>query len=268
MGLRLLIVVLLIGISGGALWLANTASAEHRPADLVSPAAQIMPAPVAKDAAVPASPQVQPAAQTTPINGLTGSKPVNQQQESATAWLARVSAAAGIPERALRAYVNADLTMRQVAPNCHLAWTTLAGIGRIESNNGYYAGAQLAPNGDETKPIIGVPLDGSPGIANLPATDGGKLDGDTVYAHAVGPMQFLPSTWQAYASDGNGDGVANPQNIDDATVAAGRYLCAGGKDLATPAGWWAAVLSYNPSTEYGQKVFAVADAAAKASLGQ
>jgi membrane-bound lytic murein transglycosylase B len=78
-------------------------------------------------------------------------------------------------------------------------------------------------------------------------------------------MQFIPSTWRKWASDGNGDGLGDPQQIDDAALAAARYLCAGGRDMASPAGWWAGILSYNNSTEYAQKVFGLADGYAKAA---
>ena len=76
--------------------------------------------------------------------------------------------------------------------SCHLAWTTLAGIGMVESHHGTYRGAVVAPNGDVTPPIRGVRLDGSMGNMQIPDTDGGKLDGDPHHgpghgAHAVHP---------------------------------------------------------------------------------
>jgi len=255
---RLLVVFVVLAVAGAALWLVDRASTPTpHPVAVDFPALHVAPAPVQVGAAAPAADAAQPSVQASAAG----------QQETADAWLSRVSAATGIPARALRAYANADLTMAKVQPACHLPWTMLAGIGRIESDHGRYGGASLTSDGDETRPIIGVPLNGS-GVANISDTDGGALDGDPVHDRAVGPMQFIPSTWRNWASDGNGDGVANPQNIDDAAVTAGRYLCAGGRDLATAAGWWAAVLSYNDSVEYGQKVFTVADAAAKASAGR
>jgi len=74
-----------------------------------------------------------------------------------------------------------------------------------------------------------------------------------------GSVPVHPVHLVALEADGNGDGVADPQNIGDAALAAGRYLCAGGKDLATGAGWWQAILSYNNSVIYVQNVFAAAD---------
>ncbi|MBV8994870.1 MAG: lytic transglycosylase domain-containing protein, partial [Pseudonocardiales bacterium] len=97
---------------------------------------------------------------------------------------------------------------------------------------------------------LGPRLDGSPGVATVPDTDHGLLDGDTVWDRAVGPMQFLPATWRQWGTDGNGDGVADPNNIYDATVTAGRYLCAAGADLSDPTQLRAAVYRYNQSWAY------------------
>jgi len=110
-------------------------------------------------------------------------------------------------------------------------------------------------------------LDGAGDVAAIVDTDGGALDGDPLWDRAVGPLQFLPSTWDTYGADGDGDGVAEPQDLDDAAVAAGRYLCAAGGDLSTGAGWWRAVLAYNASTEYAENVLSAADGYATRSRG-
>ncbi|TML21445.1 MAG: lytic transglycosylase domain-containing protein, partial [Actinobacteria bacterium] len=102
-------------------------------------------------------------------------------------------------------------------------------------------------------------LNGQGGLHLVRDTDGGRYDGDPVYDHAVGPMQFIPGTWQTYQVDADGDGVADPNDINDATLAAANYLCAGGRDLATSGGWWGAVLSYNAIQQYAQKVFDAAN---------
>lgn len=67
-------------------------------------------------------------------------------------------------------------------------------------------------------------------------------------------MQFIPSTWQLAGRDGNGDGEADPLNIDDAARSAASYLCLGGRDLATARGWSDAVFSYNQSDSYVDQV--------------
>jgi membrane-bound lytic murein transglycosylase B len=149
--------------------------------------------------------------------------------------------------------------MRDVAPECRLSWVTIAGIGRIESDHGRHGGAVLGDDGRPSPPIIGIPLDGSPGVREIRDTDGGVLDGDRKYDRAVGPMQFIPTTWKLYGVDASGDGKADPQQIDDAALATARYLCDHGRDMATGQGWWDGVLSYNHSVEYGRKVFALAE---------
>ncbi len=171
-----------------------------------------------------------------------------------------------VPARALQAYGNAQDLVAREQPGCHLSWTTLAGIAHIESNHGRFGGRTLELDGRPSSPIIGIALDGHPGVQAITDTDGGVLDGDPVWDHAVGPFQFIPSTWLRWKADGNGDGVADPQNIDDAALAAGHYLCAGGKDLATGSGWWQAILSYNNSVAYVQDVFTAADGYARATV--
>ena len=106
-------------------------------------------------------------------------------------------------------------------------------------------------------PIIGLALTGV-GTAHIADTDGGRLDGDSVYDHAVGPMQFIPSTWARYASDGNGDMRSDPFNINDAARAGATYLCAAGGDLTTDAGRVRAVLAYNHSAAYVATVLTLA----------
>ena len=70
----------------------------------------------------------------------------------------------------------------------------------------------------------------------------------------MGPMQFLPGTWARYASDGDGDGTADPQNLYDATLAAARYLCSGGLNLRDQSQVLSSILRYNNSMPYAQNV--------------
>jgi hypothetical protein len=168
-------------------------------------------------------------------------------------------AANGIPSIALNAYRVAAARMANVAPGCGIDWALLAGIGREESDHGRFAGAVLHADGVSTPRIIGIPLNGN-GTALIRDTDGGSLDGDPVYDHAVGPMQFIPSTWAIYGTDAEGDGRADVFDINDAASAAARYLCAAGGDLRTRAGQVRAVLAYNQSDEYLAQVLALADA--------
>lgn len=154
----------------------------------------------------------------------------------------------GIPAIVLAAYQAAAANLAQSQPNCRLPVALLAAIGKVES--GHAHGGRVTANGTAVPPIFGPVLNGSNGVAAVPDTDNGALDGDTTWDRAVGPMQFLPSTWQRWASDGNHDGVADPENVWDASLAAARYLCADGRDLSTEAGIQAAILSYNHSAAY------------------
>ncbi|WP_250280951.1 MULTISPECIES: lytic murein transglycosylase [unclassified Frankia] len=160
----------------------------------------------------------------------------------------------GIPERVLAAYRRATERMAAGRPSCHLTWPLLAGIGRVESGHG--AGRAISPAGTVTPSIIGLPLDGAGGRARVTDTDNGRWDGDTVFDRAIGPMQFIPSSWTRSGSDGNGDGQRDPNNIDDAALAAAGYLCAYNRDLSDPAQLRAAILAYNPSGDYARAVLA------------
>lgn len=160
--------------------------------------------------------------------------------------------ALGIPEIVLAAYRNAELAMQSSAPGCGLSWHLLAGIGRIES--GHARNGHTDAAGTTVGAIYGPALDGTlPGNEIIKASDGG-------YVRAVGPMQFLPGTWTHYSSDGNGDGVADPNNVFDATLAAAKYLCSGGLDLRDPQQELRSVLRYNNSLSYAANVLSWSNA--------
>jgi membrane-bound lytic murein transglycosylase B len=179
-------------------------------------------------------------------------------------WVQKVSARTGIGEVALSAYASAALRLADEQPGCRLGWTTLAGIGGVESIHGTDGGAYLLADGRTSQPIIGPALDGTQGTAAIRASAETSLwHGDSTWDHAVGPMQFIPSTWERWQSDGNHDGVSDPSNIADAAYAAGRYLCAAGSDLTTARGWTQAVFSYNQSDTYVRTVLAYANAYAR-----
>ena len=230
------------------------------------PALEVEPAPVQLGTVAQPTGLAPPASALLPGNTPDSAGPAQSPARTTLAgWADSLARRIDVPARALQAYGIADLSMRQTDPGCNLSWVTVAGLARIESNHGRYRGAQIAADGDVTPRVIGVPLDGTSGNRTIGDSDGGVLDGDRTLDRAVGPLQFIPSTWARWRSDGNGDGVADPNNIDDAALAAGRYLCAGGRDLATGPGWRAAVLSYNNSDEYGRRVYAAADSYAGGS---
>ncbi len=181
------------------------------------------------------------------------------------AWAAEHAGALDMPVAALEAYGYAAAVMARARPDCGIGWTTLAGIGSVESDHGRHRGAEVRDDGLVEPSIIGIPLDGAPGVAEIRDTDDGVLDGDRVFDRAVGPMQFIPETWRRWGVDANGDGVADPHSIDDAALTAARYLCVSGGTLGTAEGWSRALFTYNRSESY-MKV--VRDRAATYSVGR
>ncbi|MFD5814706.1 NlpC/P60 family protein [Streptomyces sp. NPDC127038] len=164
--------------------------------------------------------------------------------------------AADIPGRMLKAYKKASRSIRDQVPGCQgMSWPVLAGIAKVESNHA--AGRSIAANGDIRPKIYGPLLDGS-GVggntAAFPDTDGGKWDGTAAGERAVGPFQFLPSTWEGTGRDNNGDGVRDPHNADDAALGAAVYLCGHGRDLTKPSQLRSAILQYNHSGAYADTV--------------
>jgi membrane-bound lytic murein transglycosylase B len=82
--------------------------------------------------------------------------------------------------------------------------------------------------------------------------------GDTAissYAGAQGPMQFMPATFRAYATDGDGDGDRTITDLDDAMMTAGRYLAANG---AASGNYRNALYRYNHSSAYINQVLGLA----------
>jgi len=139
-----------------------------------------------------------------------------------------------------------------------LPWTVLAAVGWVESR---HAGGRAEPaTGTVHPPILGLPLDGTAGRMSL--RDPGSSDG---WARAEGPMQFLTSTWDAWAVVAPGrpaGAVADPHNAWDAIHTAARYLCSGDAHIEDLV---AALWRYNRSTEYAEDV--LAKAAEYQSLG-
>ncbi len=175
-------------------------------------------------------------------------------------WAAEVSRRTGVATRAILAYSGAAIAIASEQPGCRLGWSTLAGLAAVESHHGTSGGSAVGPDGRVSPPIYGPDLDGTAYDA-VADTDGGVLDGDPSGDRAVGPFQFLPSTWRTWGADGNGDGVADPQQLDDAALAAGRMLCSYG-DLSRVDRWRAAIYGYNHVDSYVDAVASAANAIA------
>ena len=155
-----------------------------------------------------------------------------------------------IPAIALSAYRNAERMMASAAPGCGMSWNLLAGIGRIESLHAN--GGATDTRGTAVRPIYGPTLDGT--LLGNEVIVQSRSANRVMYARAMGPMQFLPGTWSRYASDGDGDGRADVQNVFDSSLAAARYLCSGGLNLRDPGQVMTAILRYNNSVAYARNV--------------
>ncbi|MGH3753096.1 MAG: lytic transglycosylase domain-containing protein [Pseudonocardiaceae bacterium] len=254
------------GLSSIAAPLPDRGTATPVPAAMAAPAAlPDVPAPAAQPVAQPAGQPSQPAsgAVTIPVQIPAPAEPVGGPHLAFTDWSARLSRPTAIPQRALAAYANAHAVTAASIPNCRLTWVTLAAIAAVESKHGGFQGRTLEADGRPSEPIIGIPLNGAPGVKAIADTDGGLLDGDQVWDRAVGPFQFIPSTWAVWRADANLDGISDPQSIDDAALAAARYLCADNRNLGAGDGWLRAILSYNNSVEYAQEVYGFAQGYAR-----
>ncbi len=113
-------------------------------------------------------------------------------------------------------------------------------------------GAQLTAIWKRAGEAYGVPWEVLAAINKIESNFGRNMGPSS--AGAIGWMQFMPSTWERWGTDGNGDGVADPWNPDDAIVSAARYLAAAGgaADLQR------AVFAYNHAQWYVNEVFALA----------
>ncbi|MER7893590.1 lytic murein transglycosylase [Micromonospora sp. NPDC094482] len=191
---------------------------------------------------------------TGPVIGVGG-----RPADALAAWAQQVGPKVGISPVAMQAYGYAELVLAQTNRSCALSWTTLAAIGFVESSHGQANGAQLGQDGRAVPEIIGLPLDGRDGRMRIVDTDRGQLDRDTTFDRAIGPMQFIPTTWQEIGADADNDGRKDPHDLDDAALAAGNYLCKNGRNLSIPGDWWNAILSYNDVRRYAQDVYNTAN---------
>src|SRR5918995_6320040 len=169
-------------------------------------------------------------------------------------------AASSIPQAALAAYQRAEAVINKADTTCRLPWELIAAIGRVESDHGRYGGNTLDEQGVARPGIYGIALNGKNNTQDISDTDAGQYDNDTRHDRAVGPMQFIPSTWAVVGVDGDSDGTRDPQDIDDAALATAVYLCSGEDDLSAEKGQRASVYRYNPSNAYVDLVLEIMQA--------
>jgi membrane-bound lytic murein transglycosylase B len=179
-----------------------------------------------------------------------------------TALISRVDVLGDrIPAVALDAYRSASEAAPDVAEGCQVGWRVLAAIGKVESDHGRVGEERtLDRDGTISPPIRGASLDGTAGRQAIHDTDGGLLDGDALWDRAMGPLQFIPTTWSELGRDGNRDGRADPDNLYDAALTAVAHLCTREPgDYARRDDLRRALISYNASQRYADEVLAWVD---------
>ncbi len=166
-----------------------------------------------------------------------------------------------IPVVAYDAYLTAAGAAPSVTNSCAVDWTVLAGIAQVESRHGRIDGDHdVAADGDVVPPIRGRALDGTRGTQTIRDTDGGELDGDADFDRAMGPLQFIPTTWSELGRDGNDDGAADPDNLYDASLTAVAHLCLREPgDYSDRGQLRRALIAYNASGRYADDVLAWID---------
>lgn len=160
----------------------------------------------------------------------------------------------GIPAVVLAAYQRSG----DACPG--LRWELLAGIGQVESGHGSAGGSVVAADGTISPPILGPPLDGTGVGGNTTPMPVGEWAGrwglPGPWLQAVGPMQFLPGTFDAWAVDGDANGSIDPHDVDDAVASAAAYLCGPTERVDDER---AALQRYNASDAYIDEVLAWAE---------
>ena len=159
-----------------------------------------------------------------------------------------------IPDEAAAAYQRAASVMAEARPKCHLEWPVLAAVGRVESDHGQVDGGTLGSDGTVEPARYGATLNGRRGQPEVRDTDAGALDGKRRWDRTMGPFNLLPTTWTVMGVDADSDGRRDPQDIDDAALAAAVVLCGQGHDLAKSPALTAALRNLNPADGYPRAV--------------
>jgi membrane-bound lytic murein transglycosylase B len=176
------------------------------------------------DASAAADPQALPDGSRVPAQAvkapasLTPPRSLGPGVAGHTHQVVSTASASGIPSVALAAYQRAATVINAADHSCRMPWQLVAAIGRVESDHGRADGNVLTDRGVAKPGIYGPALDGTHGTTLIKDTDAGQYDHDSRYDRAVGPMQFIPSTWAIVGVDADNDGQRNPQDVYDAAL--------------------------------------------------
>ena len=194
-----------------------------------------------------------------PIGGAAGT-PI-----AGTIEAAQLAEIGGMSIEAATAYIEGAKRAQELVPGCAVDPLFLAGFGKIESGHGTANGASIQPDGMVLPKILGPSLDGS-GVGGNTTAISNKLPADKrflygvngAYDQAVGPMQFLGSTFGGLQPppdfDGDPSTIPTPHSYYDATLGAAILLCNAGNGLQDEASMRTAAFSYNRSSSYVEKV--------------
>src|SRR5881394_1077982 len=156
--------------------------------------------------------------------------------------IGQLTSLAAVFDVPLKALLGA-VTIARAAPSitgCATPWWLLLGVARAESGGGTHDGASIDDDWVVRPLIFGPP---------------------TPYGRALGPAQFIPSSWDLFGLDGSGDGVADPHNFLDALLAMAKHLCSsagGGVDLSQETAARAGLIGYNHDQGYVNTVWGYA----------
>ncbi len=163
-----------------------------------------------------------------------------------------------VPVEARAAYERAAAVLSDARAGCRIDWTVLAGVGLVESDHGRTDDRVLDAEGATTPALYGEKLNGKKGAAKVRDTDAGRLDDQRTWDRTVGPLNFLPSKWLVVGVDADDDGRRDPQDIDDAALAAGVFLCSADRDLSATKALRAVLADFNPAEGYAGQVLTAA----------
>ena len=173
----------------------------------------------------------------------------------AACWAEQRAAALEIPVTALEAYGYAARVAEVENPKCHIAWTTLAGIGQVESHHGTYRDATLFPNGDVTSADQGCASRrhqrhhahrrqrGQTGPTASRARRG-RWDRCSSFPRPGGYTGWTPTTTASSA-----------RTTSTTPHSRRRAICVGAERISPhPRGWITALWAYNDSDVYARAV--------------
>ena len=206
---------------------------------LTTPRTPVLAAPASTgpSAVVATVPPVAP----PPTSATSAPTALTRPADALAPWASRVGIVLDVPVVAVQAYGYAQLILESAVPDCHLGWTTLAGIGEVESQHGQAGGAVL----DRDRAVDPADRRSAVGRRGTVGAGRGRHRRRRVRRrpelrprHGTAADAARPCG-ACTRSTRDDDGIQDPYDIDDAALAVGRLLCAGGERPGQLGGWTA-----------------------------